>query len=118
MQGPPFPYLQEHADSWVDSHKEICDAVLRELEEESKTHPDGPLKFVEACPVRSIREVKADGTELFLGDIGIDRYGYEGLQGEKKARLVDENMAKKTGDPTIIWSVGGNQHEVKELRAG
>lgn len=90
--------------------------MLRELEEENSIHPDGPLKIVDACPVRCIREVKANGTELFLGDIGIDRCRYEGLHGEGIARLVDENMAKKTGDPTIVWSVGGNPHEVKKLR--
>lgn len=80
-------------------------------------HPDGPLKIVDACPVRSIREVKPDGTEIFLGDIGIQRYGYEELQGEEKARLVDENMTKKTGDPTIVWSVGGNQSKIRQLWA-
>jgi hypothetical protein len=63
--------------------------------------------------VRSIREVKADGTDVFLGDIDCDRCGYEELnetteeEKTEKKSLVDANAAKQTGDPSIIWTFGG-----------
>jgi len=73
-------------------------------------NPDGPLKVVDSCPVRSIREVKADGTDVFLGDIGVDRCANEELDddnADKENSLVDANMAKQTGDPSIVWTIGG-----------
>ena len=36
-------------------------------------NPNGPLEIAGSYPVRSIREVKADGTKVYLGDIRIDR---------------------------------------------
>lgn len=115
-QAPPSPYLSEDADWWIDKHKGISDEVMRELEEEEKTNPDGLLKFVETCPVRIIREIKADGTDLYLGDIGVDRCRYEELQGEKKEIKTKENISKTTGDPSIVWSVGGTQHKARTLQ--
>ncbi|KIM88725.1 hypothetical protein PILCRDRAFT_813697 [Piloderma croceum F 1598] len=109
LEGPPYPYLQEHADLWVDANKEVCDVAIRELEEENRIHPGGPLKVVESCPVRSIREVKADGTDVFLGDIRVDRCANEELDddnADKENSLVDANMAKQTGDPSIVWTIG------------
>jgi len=112
LAGPPYPFLQEHADWWVDMHQALCDKVIRELEDEYKTNPDGSLEIVEVCPIRSIREVKADGTDVYLGDLGFRRYDYAELstateeERQKKKTLIDINMAKKTGDPSIVWSVG------------
>jgi len=111
LQGPPYPYLQEHTDWWVDKHRSLCYEALRELEEEQKINPDGPLKIMESCPVRSIREVKADGTDVFLGDVGFDRCGYDELDATadadlEKKRLVDANRARKKGDPCIVWTFG------------
>jgi hypothetical protein len=117
-QGPPYPFLQEHADSWVDKYKEVCDAAIRELEEEEKINPNGPLKIIEFCPVRSIREVKADGTDVYLGDIRIDRCAAEEMNddnGDPENSLIDANLAKQTGDPSIIWTIGGTQQSTGKL---
>lgn len=115
-QTPPYPYLQEHADFWVDATKKVCDAAIRELEEENRINPDGPLKVVGSCPVRSIREVRADGTDVYLGDICVDRCASEELDddnADKENSLVDANMAKETGDPSIIWTIGGTSKNTK-----
>lgn len=103
LQGPPYPYLQEHADYWVGENKGLCDATIRELEEEGAKNPEGPLKLVEHCPVRIIREVKPDGEEVFLGDCDIHRCLLDELDGEP----MEENASKPLGDPSIIWTVGG-----------
>ncbi|KAJ6486066.1 hypothetical protein C8R47DRAFT_980007, partial [Mycena vitilis] len=64
----PFPYLPELADLWLINRKPLLDAILEELE----AAPNEPtLKIVDACPVRAIREVKEDGTDMFLGEISI-----------------------------------------------
>lgn len=117
-QGPPYPYLQEHADFWVDANKEVCDAAIRELEEEHRINPDGPLKVLEFCPVRSIREVKADGTDVYLGDIGVDRCAHEELDDSNENKgnsLVEANMAKQAGDPSIVWTIGGTRQNTEIL---
>jgi len=109
LEGPPYPYLQEHGDLWVETKKNVCDAAIRELEEEDKTNPDGPLKIVESCPVRSIREVKPDGTDVYLGDIYVDRCVNEEMNEDNEDRgvnLVDLNLAKEAGDPSIVWTIG------------
>ena len=65
--------------------------------------------------MRSIREVKDDGTDMFLGDIDCYRCNYEELnetteeEKTKKNSLVDANAAKQTGDPSIIWTFGSTQ---------
>jgi RimJ/RimL family protein N-acetyltransferase len=96
LAGPPFPYTEEHANGWISRSKSNSDAVFDEIMQGNK--------FVGGCPVRSIRELQEDGTEVFIGDIGIDRES-------PNAPWVDaddaENMNKKAGDPTIMWSIGG-----------
>lgn len=110
-QGPPYPYLQEHADYWVGENKGLSDATIRELEEEGRKNPEGPLKFVGHCPVRTIREVKPNGEEVFLGDCDIHRCLFDDLEGEHNTaelkKLIEENASKPIGDPSIIWTVGG-----------
>lgn len=87
--------------------KKNYDAGMQELEEAGKKSQGGPLNYLEFCPVSAIREVKADGTSDFIGDIGIRRCTFEGLpESEEKKKLVAENMAKKIGDPTIVWTFG------------
>lgn len=85
------------------------DRLFIELTEDIARDGDKPPKFVDACPVRSIREVQADGTDIFLGDIFFHRARFEYLQGEEKKRKAGENDAKLAGDPSILWTVGGKQ---------
>jgi hypothetical protein len=105
---PPFPYLMEHAVSWLTQAKANADAIWNELEQANTESPDGPLKVVDGCPVRSILEENDDGSYTYLGDCGFDRnMFYDVMDVEERARLVQENDARPAGDPDIIWSMGG-----------
>lgn len=108
LSGPPFPYKEEHAVFWLDKIKSESDALLRELEEASREGSQ-PLKVVAGCPVRILRETQADGTDIFLGDIGIDRCGYpDVVDDDEQARLADENASLPVGHEDIVWCIGGN----------
>ncbi|KAH7914752.1 hypothetical protein BJ138DRAFT_315403 [Hygrophoropsis aurantiaca] len=107
MSSIPTPYLPHHAQSWVAIIKQRCDDILQELREEQIVHPDGPLKPVGDCPVRYLREVQADGSDVFIGDICIVRSHQDDVVDPiERATLVAENNAKPLGDPSICWSFG------------
>ncbi|KAH7914750.1 hypothetical protein BJ138DRAFT_1123244 [Hygrophoropsis aurantiaca] len=107
LEGPPIPYLDEYALPWLTLIKEQSDSVLKELREEEQRNPDGPLKLVGGCPVRHLREVLADGSDVYIGDIGINRAQLEEvIDKEERAKKLEENNAKKIGDPTIRWTFG------------
>ncbi len=58
--------------------KSKADSILEELE----SARDKPESIVtDGCPVRFLREIKEDGTELFIGDIGIYRCKHGELMG-------------------------------------
>lgn len=107
LEGPPIPYRDEYAPEWLTLIKGQSDGILKELEEE-RLRPEGPLKLVGGYPVRHIREVLPDGTEVYLGDIGIGRAQLEEvLDPEDRKRAVEENNSKPIGDPSIVWTFGG-----------
>ncbi|KAI0361483.1 hypothetical protein OH77DRAFT_1417744 [Trametes cingulata] len=107
LDGPPFPYLPEHAESWLEGVTRTADAALEELKRASADHPDEPPIFVSACPVRSLREVREDGTDIFLGDITLVRERWpDVMDKEVKERLAKPNAEKPAGDPGIIWCIG------------
>lgn len=110
LQGPPFPYLAEHADFWIGKVKGESDAVLGALQKaaESDGSTAAPI-FVGGCPVHNLREVQEDGTDVYLGDVRIDRsFEFEYLRDKvKEEALVKENASRPVGDSEIIWSFGG-----------
>ncbi|KAJ7594000.1 hypothetical protein C8J56DRAFT_777684 [Mycena floridula] len=105
----PFPYLQEHADWWLNKIVTEYDNIMRVL---SDAKDEEALKVVDECPVRTIREVLEDGTDLLIGDVGVIRCPWMELAGPKgvnwdlKEKLAAENNARLTGDPEILWTVG------------
>ncbi|PCH34023.1 hypothetical protein WOLCODRAFT_94664 [Wolfiporia cocos MD-104 SS10] len=103
LQGPPYPYLPSHAESWLAAAKNDSDVILNELERASK---DGPLKIIDACPVRILRETNANGPDTFLGDIFLHRCQYPYEEPTTKQELSAENARKEVGDPTIVWCIG------------
>ncbi|TDL25993.1 acyl-CoA N-acyltransferase [Rickenella mellea] len=107
LEGPPYPYLPEHAELWIKAVKSGCDAVLAQLEHAAETGQMGPI-IVDGCPVRILREVREDGTDIFLGDIAIDRNGKFDTSGDTEAEKELElaNMARPVGDDEIVWSFG------------
>lgn len=74
---------------------------------------DPALKVVGEWPVRAIREVQDDNTDVYIGDIGIVRcnqgelIGLNGVDWENASKRKDENDALEVGDPRILWSIGG-----------
>jgi len=83
------------------------DAILNELERANAENPDGPLKLVGTCPVRSILEENDDGSYTYLGGCGFMRSRFDDVMDvEERARLVEENNARPVGDPDIIWAMG------------
>jgi len=107
IEGPPVPYLPEHADFWVQLVREQSDAILEYLRRSEEEFPNGPLQFVDACPVRYLREVKENGTDVLIGDIVFRRGPFEEvLDGVERKQMQEENACKQAGDPTIQFAVG------------
>ena len=108
LEGPPIPYRDEHAEEWLVHIVKKSEDILAELREEARLNPDGPLKLVGGCPVRHIREVLPDGTDIYLGDIGINRAQMEEvLDPDERKKAVEANNNKAVGDPSIVWTFGG-----------
>lgn len=74
---------------------------------------DATLKVVGECPVRAIREVQDDGTDIYIGDIGISRCSYgelidlNGVDWENASKRKEVNDSLEVGDPRILWAIGG-----------
>ena len=74
---------------------------------------DATVKVVGEFPVRAIREVQEDGTDLYIGDIGISRCGYgelislNGVDWENASERKRINDSLELGDPRILWAIGG-----------
>ena len=78
------------------------------LKEHAEAEPESTPKIVGGCPVRILREVQPDGTELYLGDLGVSRCGFpHGREGADRERLSAENDAREVGDESIVWCLGG-----------
>ena len=108
LEGPPFPYLPEHADYWLNQVKEGTDAAIAELERANAEHPDGPPVIVSSCPVRCLREEREDGSDVFLGDVTLLRERWPDLEDrELKESLAKPNAERPIGDPDIVWCIGG-----------
>ncbi|KAJ6541804.1 acyl-CoA N-acyltransferase, partial [Mycena capillaripes] len=101
LSSPPYPYLQEHADWWLNQIKPMSDKLLAELED---ARNDTTLKIVDGCPVRVIREVFEDGTDLFLGDICID-LAEQPWELEGTGKPSQGEPCRDPSDPDI-WTLG------------
>lgn len=119
MLGPPIPYLPEHAEAWFASIKPLADALLSLLE---AAKDNEHLITASGCPVRAIRELKAGGEDIYLGELSLTRCtdgellsilgGFQD-DDEQKVRCVSENCERTAGDPKIIWTIGdylGSSH--------
>jgi len=106
LENPPYPYLPEHAEWWLNLVKKESDSLLKDLHDAGDNN-QAPI-FSKGCPVRSLREIKEDGSDLFIGDIGIDRakrFSYL-RDTESEAQKDKHNMSLPAGDPEIIWDIG------------
>jgi len=107
LAGPPYPYTLDHGKEFIGLKKGIAEQTLKELED-AKDEP----KFVKECPVSFLREVRDDGSDIFIGILDINPCVYgefmgpDGVNWENKKKLEDENNSLKTGDTRIIWCFG------------
>ena len=111
LEGPPFPYLPEHAEEWLRKVKNGTDAVMEVLQRATEEDPAARPVLVSEPPVRTIREVREDGSELFLGDVALLRERWPDMSdGDEKDALKQPNADKELGDPEIVWCIGGALH--------
>ncbi|KAF5312794.1 hypothetical protein D9619_002818 [Psilocybe cf. subviscida] len=109
LGGPPYPYTLEHSKTFLGTVSGAAQDILRQLEDAKAENK--PI-IVDGCPVRFIREVKPDGTDVFIGDLGVMRcmhgelMGNDSVDWDNKALREQENNARAAGDPSIIWSMG------------
>jgi len=109
LSGPPYPYTLDHGNEFIGWKKNIAEETLKELHD---VKDDPTLKFVKECPVSYLREVKEDGSDVFIGSLALttclygELMGPDGLDWENKKKLEDENNKLKAGDARIVWSFG------------
>lgn len=131
--GTPHPYLEQDAIDFLSSSKKITDEViereilpkLSSLGAESRATEDSSIDaeddaearnailanaenfLLSAPPIKAIREVKEDGTEVYIGNVALIRKIYRDVEDEQeRERLKGLNYAMPPGDPKIIWSLG------------
>ena len=101
----------------------IVPAAVKFFEDMEDFKDDSTPKVVGEFPVRAIREVQEDGTDIYIGDIGISRCGYGELQLMDLNRVDCENASERKkindslnlGDPSILWAIGGTYQEASYL---
>lgn len=105
--------LLDDAKSFLDRILEASTGVLKELED---AKDEQELITVGRCPVQSLRELKEDGSDIFIGDISLVRCmhgelmgpaGPDGVDWDNKVSREESNNQIPNGDPQIIWSFGG-----------
>ena len=136
LAGPPYPYtlgtlsnhrwspsrlnsgISDHAKEFIGLTRSQAEETLKELED-AKDNPT--LKMVKRCPVSYLREVKEDGTDIFIGSLSIttsingELIGPDGVDWENKKKREEENNSLEAGDPRIIWCFGGKQTRSRVL---
>jgi hypothetical protein len=111
LRGPPFPFLLKDAEHWLAIVKSKSDILLKEFQEANGDE----WKLFDGCPVQILREVKEDGTQLYLGDVSFLRCRWiEEKDLEKKRQLIELNESRPIGDPRLIWGVGGKCNPFKK----
>lgn len=102
--------LSDHGNEFIGFKKTFAEETLKGLED---AKDDPTLKIVKECPVSCLREVKEDGSDVFIGSLAIttcvygELMGPDGVDWENKKKQEDENNSLKAGDPRIVWCFGG-----------
>ncbi|KAF8167484.1 hypothetical protein B0H34DRAFT_682019 [Crassisporium funariophilum] len=109
LQHPPVPYTLKDGKEFLNLIIPPAEEVFQQLEE---ARNDPVPKVVGNCPFSTIREVQEDGTDVFIGNMGIDRcplgelMDLNGVDWENKAKREQDNEALAVGDRRIIWTIG------------
>jgi hypothetical protein len=102
--------LSDHGNEFIGLKRNIAEEILKELED---AKDDPTPKIVKECPFSYLREVKDDGSEVFIGSLEINAckfgevMGPDGVDWENKKKREDENNSLKAGDARIVWCFGG-----------
>jgi len=110
---PVVELFTDHGNEFIGLKRNIAEEMLKELED---AKDDPTLKIVKECPVSYLREVKEDGSEVFIGSLGINTciygefMGTDGIDWENKKKLEDENNSLKAGDARIVWCLAASHH--------
>lgn len=95
---PPYPYLLEHAVAYLEAEAERHGSAVEK----------GGL-FGE-CPVQVIREQRADGGDVLLGEARLYRSKYYEVRDEEESkRSAQVNLERPAGDPEILWTIMGKR---------
>ena len=101
--------FSDHGNEFIGFKRNLAEETLKELED---AKDDPTLKIVKECPVSYLREVKEDGSDVFIGSLDItacvygELMGPDGIDWENKKKLEDENKSLKAGDDRIVWCFG------------
>lgn len=102
IYAPPFPFLEVHAVEYITRGKTECEAAFEKI----KDHVlEGKINYVATeAPVRFIREVLPDGTDVCIGDIAFGRNHFAEVgDNEEREKILEKNNSKQEGDPDIVW---------------
>ena len=100
----------DHGNEFIGLKRKFSEETMKELED---AKDDPTPKIVKGCPVTYMREVKEDGSDVFIGSLDItpciygELMGPDGVDWENKKKLEDENNSLNTGDARIVWCFGG-----------
>ncbi len=94
----------DHAHAWIHKIKPECDLGLRQL-----VNPSGAIEspILTHSPVRFLRELQRDGSDIFLGDVGLFRCSRILLENPKHDDAT--NLTLSGGHNDIVWTIGGMQ---------
>ena len=99
----PHPHTREHAEAYLEKCRKVTDEVWSEIKAKGteESHVFGGV------PVRSICEIQANGSWVYLGDFGFVRaQAKQVLEPELREQATKENYDRPVGDPEIDWAVG------------
>ncbi|KAH7102118.1 acyl-CoA N-acyltransferase [Auriculariales sp. MPI-PUGE-AT-0066] len=101
LEGPPYPYLAEHAEWWLEKVLSEHGRIIQNLQ--NGRQPDG-------LPVAVIRDIShvSIAEALMIGVCCIERHNYFNTEpaGARQTALMEENAARDPGDPLIMYTVG------------
>ena len=95
-------------------------AATKFFEDMEDFKDDAILKVVGEFPLRAIREIQEDGTDIYVGDIGISRCCYGkliDLNGVdwKTHQNARNSTSLELDDSRILWSIVGTYQEASSL---
>ncbi|KAL4247206.1 hypothetical protein ABKN59_007926 [Abortiporus biennis] len=104
LYAPSHPFLESDAIEWIQSSKQECDKVLSNYSKHELLNPEIPI---DGSPVNTIREILADGTQKFVGEISLKRSRclVHLHQPDIMKQKLQENNDRSLGDPDILHDV-------------